>query len=319
MKYREIFEYIADALGADIVGVSPVSGGYMHEMFRLETNGGAYAVKVLSAEVMSRADAVENYMRAEHLEGVLEAHGIPILRAREIGGQRMQCVGGRYFYVFDWVDGKVLRWGDVTASHAAIAGKLLGCIHNIERHECAPERGYVNINWDDFIARADVRCPDVADAVRENLPLLREAENEYNAVLSGLPDIVTICDGDMDCKNVMWRGDEPIIIDLECLDYGSPYGEVWILALSWAGDAVCEFDEERFRAFMDAYMSECDVEIDARALYGMGFSWLHWLEYCLRRAVGECGEDVIDMGKSESAAAIGRIKFYMGMKEKLTQ
>ena len=56
-----------------------LSGGLMHKMYKLETDQGIYALKLLNPFIMQREDAMENYREAERLESILEQKKIPIL------------------------------------------------------------------------------------------------------------------------------------------------------------------------------------------------------------------------------------------------
>ena len=319
--YKTVFDHITNELrlGLPIEEPERVYGGFMHKMYRLVTETGTYAVKMLDPAVMKRPDAADNYRRAEGLEDILAESGIPVVRAMTLHGQKMQCAGGQYFYVFHWVDGKAVRWGEITAEHCAEAGTLLGKIHSIERHDRAPSIDEVHVDWDSHIKRAQAASPRVAEALRRSRELLYRAAEEYNDAVRRLPQVVTICNGDMDCKNVLWVGGEPVIIDLESLDYGSPFAEAWQLALSWAGGVMCDIGMEKLRAFLDAYSRECGFDIDILALYGMGFSWLDWLDYNVRRALGDAGDDpeMIALGENESIATVDRVAYYASRKDEL--
>lgn len=53
----------------------------------------------------------------------------------------------------------------------------------------------------------------------------------------------------MDCKNVLWNGNDYRIIDLECLSYNNPFKELFELALCWSGYEDCKIDFQLFQAF----------------------------------------------------------------------
>ena len=319
--YREVFEYVESVLGLGKRVSEPerIFGGFMHKMYRLATVSGTYAVKMLDPAVMTRPDAAENYARAERLEDDLADNGIPVARALRFSGRKMHEVGGQYFYVFDWVNGSALGWSKITADHCAAAGALLGRIHVIEKVDRMPVTDEVNTDWDAYIERARRCSPRVAAALAKNRGILYSAAAEYNDAMRRLPHIVTICDGDMDNKNVLWIGDDPVIIDLEALDYGSPYAEAWQLALSWAGGVLCDIDMAKLHAFLDAYSRNGGFDIDVASVYGMGFSWLWWLDYNVRRALGDEGGDdeSIALGESESIATVDRIAYYASLRDKL--
>ena len=47
-----------------------LTGGFMHKMYKLETEQGIYALKLLNKFVMQRETAMENYAAAERLENI---------------------------------------------------------------------------------------------------------------------------------------------------------------------------------------------------------------------------------------------------------
>ena len=129
-----MFEKICAELGLGKLTASPVplSGGFTHRMFRVGTEKGRYAIKLLNPEIMARAAAMANYSAAEKGEALLEAAELPILPALTIGGQKMQCIGGAYLYVFDYYDGRVLTDEEITPAHCAKVGAALAGIHAVK-------------------------------------------------------------------------------------------------------------------------------------------------------------------------------------------
>ena len=330
-------------LGELLAEPQRVTGGYVHRMYRLETGSGAYALKLLNPTIMGRPDAMGNFRRAEALERILIRNDISVISALEKNGQKMQCLKGQYFYLFPWSEGKALKWHEIREEHCRIAGRLLAGIHRIpwtdvkmssESEGCHLD-GQENIgqieqaetDWDSCLERAARECPEIAEALRESRELLNLAGREYHAALKRVPQISCICDGDMDCKNVLWIDDKPYIIDLECLDFGNPLTEMFQLALSWAGGTVCELDLGRFLAFLEAYEAErgrlteqemacgewpVQGGIEWETLSGLGYGWLNWLAYNVRRALGEeCGDkEEQEMGIRETMESIRRIRYY---------
>lgn len=299
-----------------------VSGGYVHKMYKLETTTGRYAVKLLNPSIMKRPDAKGNYEKAETLERILESNNIPIVPALEINGRKLQCVDNQYFYIFNWVDGKAIEWNEITSEHCKVAGKLLAGIHKIKQIDAPNELDKICVDWDKYIELADESCPEIAEVLKNNRDILYSAENAYNQALDSAPDITCICDGDMDSKNVLWQDGKPLIIDLECLDYGNPYLEMFNLALSWSGGVLCDIDCEKLAAFITAYKQEYGVDnIDWKALSGVGFSWLDWLEYNVKRALMlECeNEEERQLGIGQVYETIDRIVYYDSVREEIIE
>ena len=349
METEAFFQEAVKQVGLGELTAPPqrVQGGFLHKMYKLQTASGVYALKLLNPVIMRRADAMGNYQRAEKLERVLEKNDIPVITALEKNGEKMQCLDGQYYYLFDWSEGKALDWHEIGEEHCRIAGKLLAKIHRIpceenrkspeqkagkgaeeevveisggDNQEARAQEALFDVDWDGYIRQAAAACPEIAGELAENRELLYLAQKEYNAAVRSVPDVRCICDGDMDCKNVLWADGKPFLIDLECLDYGNPFTEMFQLALSWAGGAVCELDTGRFAGFVDAYRGEYgEVPVDWKVLSGVGYSWLDWLAYNVRRALGiECGdEEERQLGIRETHETIRRIRYYHSVREEL--
>jgi Ser/Thr protein kinase RdoA (MazF antagonist) len=271
---------------------------------------------------MKRPDVFRNYQRAEQLEKILQENHIPIVPAMEINGSKMQCIDHQYLYIFPWIEGRVLRWDELRKEHCEIAGATLAQIHKIEQLEKPIIRNDICIDWNTYIDLAYERCSDIAVILQEVKELLNIGQIEFNNALKELPPVTCICDGDMDCKNVLWVHGNPVIIDLECLDYGNPYMEMFQLALSWSGLVICHIDYELFKTFISSYQQEYGrLQVDIKALYGIGFGWLEWLEYNVKRALMiECeNEEERKLGIEQVHQTIQRIMYYASIKEKLLQ
>lgn len=318
-----LYNIITDLhLGSLITEPKRVSGGYMHKMYCLETTKGKHAVKLLNQAVMKRPDVFKNYQRAERLERVLQENQIPIVPAVELNDRKMQCIGDQYFYLFPWIDGKVLDWNDINKEHCSTAGQLLAKIHNIEQIDAPSAIDEINIDWDAYIAKAKSEGSEIAGRLADCREVLYTGQNEYNKALKKVPSITCICNGDMDSKNVMWEDGNPYIIDLECLDYGNPYWDMFQLALSWSGNVTCNIDYELLEAFIKSYYQTYkNNKVDCTTFYGGGFGWLWWLEYNVKRALMiECtDEEERKMGISEVYGTIHRITYYHSIKEEMLQ
>lgn len=292
----------------------------MHKMYKLETTTGTYAVKLLNPTIMKRPDALGNYQRAEKLESVLQQNNIPCVPALEIDGRKMHCVDGQYVYIFNWVNGKSILWENLTKEHCETAGNLLAKIHKIEQTNEPFETDKIHVDWDAYIARSKENCPEIATALAKHRDLLYTAQEQYNQAIRSMPSITTICDGDMDCKNILWVDDKPLLIDLECLDYGNPYWEMFRLALDWSGDVICKINFEYLNAFLSAYRQEFgELSIDLSSLYGLGFGWLDWLDYNVKRALMlECeDEEERRLGIEQVLGTLPRIVYYASVREEL--
>ena len=316
----QLFETLS--LGDVALPIVSVSGGFMHRMYKVCTANHTYAVKHLNSEIMKRPAAMDNYKKAERLETILEEAGIPIVPALTFDEKKMQELLGNYFYIFDWHDGKITDWNNITAEQCWKAGNIQGRIHAIEtdcRETTAPTPPELStIDWNEYLAKA-AGHGEVESLLKENLPLLDYAQSELNKARQSLPNITTIIDEDMDPKNVMWKNDEPVVIDLECLDYGNPVSSAIQLSLQWSGITLCDFDAEKQKAFFEGYIQAYDNGFrDYKSVFGLTYTWIEWLEYNIQRALGSCQDkSEQELGLTEVKNTINRIKYIHQMEDKI--
>ena len=313
MTEETIIKLIKDrGLGEVIPPVTPVSGGLMHRMYRVNTGKGSYAVKHLNPGIMKRPGVRENYRKAEDLEQLLEDAGIPIVPALAFGGRKMQEEDGEYFYVFHWQEGRITDWNNITPEQCRQAGNILGRIHALWPARTAHrEPELSDVDWDGYLAEAERQDSAIAPLLRENLELLKYAEGAMNSARRVLPDIECVTDEDMDPKNVMWTDGQPAVIDLECLDLGNPVSGVLQLSLQWSGITTCALDTEKTAAFFAGYLKAYDNGFrDYGKVLGLAYTWVEWLEYNITRALGQSQDrKEQETGISEVRNTVRRIRY----------
>lgn len=321
MDFIQMSENIASDWSLGAVSRPPrlVSGGYLHKMYRLDTARGSYAVKLLNPGIMQRPEAMQNYRKAEALEAVLEAHQLPVVAAMRRDGQKMQKVGNQYYYLFPWVDAAAVPWKEITTEHCRIIGNMLAQMHTLPCDDAAEAANPApnQENWVQLAKEASSVFPELS--LPENFALLQTAQQAYNNALQAMPSIHAICNADMDCKNVLWQDDRPLVIDLECLEISNPVNDLVQLALSWAGGAVCDLSLEKLEAFLQAYHQRHQLpELDWHSLIGLGFAWLDWFSYNIRRALGCEGASAQDreMGVKQARETLNRIRTHAALQQR---
>jgi Ser/Thr protein kinase RdoA (MazF antagonist) len=309
------------SLGAMTAPAVRLHGGFTHRMFRLTTERGDYAVKLLNPEIMQRPDAQDNYRTAEAFEVLLEAAGLPILPARTIYGRKMHCVDGQYLYVFDYFGGKPLQGEEITPAHCAKMGAVLAHIHGVQplretppqpdNADSAPAQGLL---WSELaealLVSADAKTEGMA--LRAAVLLLTRLTTAAEEAAYRLPPMVALCHNDMDPKNVLWQGGEFRIIDLECLGYADPRQELIDLAIAWSGG-----EEACFKAFVSAYYAAGGVRMtDAALVYDSRRNILDWLAYNARRALFDAPEER-RIAREQILAALGKLRTDDASRERI--
>ena len=59
-----------------VINITKLTGGLMHKMFKVETDKGVYAVKILNPEVMKRKIAYNNFVVSETISNLAKENGI---------------------------------------------------------------------------------------------------------------------------------------------------------------------------------------------------------------------------------------------------
>ena len=322
---NELIKHLMEKYGLGAVQgeILPVSGGFMHKMYKVKTLSGTYAVKCLNPDIMKRPGVMENYERAEALERILEESDVPVISALSFAGRKMLETDGRFFYVFIWLEGHITDFNDIKEEQCFIAGKILGRIHSIGYRNAAsgeyaatPELS--SIDFCSYIKLAREKSSSILSDLEDNLPLLESAQNSLNKARTSLPQIRSIINDDMDPKNVMWSDGKAYVIDLECLDYGNPVASVLNLAMQWAGTVNGKYSSRNLEAFFRGYISKYDNGFRSYGeLYGIVYSWVEWLEYNIRRALGLEGSDDIGIGESEVRNTIARIGYLASLETEI--
>ena len=318
---KEFFEKAAEALHLGKLMSDPVqiTGGLTHRMYRFETSCGRFAAKLLNPAIMQRPTALTNYARADELEDVLKEHRISAVYALERNGQKLHLLDGRYFYVYEWFDGKPLQSGEITGPHCYRMGRALAEIHGIRLQSKASPTENPWIDWTFYLRLAEKADRSVYLMLHDALPMLDGCLTKGLAAVCRIPAFTAICHNDMDPKNVLWAREQYRIIDLECLGEANPYCELYETALCWSDCGAFKMDFDRFAAFLRGYFTHSSLSpfVDWEALYTVSIGRLYWLEYNLRRTLRiECSdEEERCLGLREVHATLEQIKLYNRMRD----
>jgi len=199
----------------NVTGISKLSGGFMHKMYKVETDKGVYAVKVLNPEVMSRSDAYGNFVISEKISNLAKDNGIIVSSALLINDNYLTKYDDMYYIVFDFVNGKTLTDEEITIDHCKKIGKILSQIHSLDYKDLELENKRVNYkrlyDWESYITNSNFDNMGYKEEYLNNYKkynsLLKRANERFNE--SNIE--TSICHNDMDPKNVMWDGLTPII------------------------------------------------------------------------------------------------------------
>lgn len=314
-KLHKLFHLLQ--LGKITAEPLPVSGGLLHKMYCVETSLGKYAVKALNPQIMSRPTAMQNYWRAESI-AMLVSQRVPALAAKRINGHFMHEIDGQYFLIFDWMDGTSLRTEDIHVSHCVTIGKLLADIHNTDFSKlgliCQDSKAKKEIDWRFYLIKGKTVDAPWVEPLSAVIDMLYIWQEQALAAEQTLASNQVISHRDLDCKNVLWKGESPTIIDWESAGFINPLRDLMETALYWSEDVQGSIDQKRFMAFLQAYKDDHHkLDADWSVVLASGFSSkLGWLEYSLKRSIGlECNDSKEQqLGTSQAIETISAILSY---------
>lgn len=302
----------------NVINISKLSGGLMHKMFKVETDKGTFAIKILNPEVMSRNDAYNNFVISETISNLAKDNGIIVSSALPINGNYLTKYNDKYYMVFNFINGKTLRDEETTIEHCKKIGKILSQIHSLEYRDLGLENKKINYkrlyDWEFYITNPNFYNMSYKEEYLKNYKkynsLLKRANERFNE--SNIE--TSICHNDMDPKNVMWDGLTPIIIDWESASLSNPYRELLEDALCWSGFLSGNFNEEKFKTVIAEYIKNKPIEHQRyNTICGNLVGRFGWLKYNLERSLEICSDDPEErkLAENEVSKTIDEINRYV--------
>lgn len=301
-------------IGHPITTPTPVTGGLLHRMYRLETLNGVFAVKILNPEIMARDEARANYYASERIAVRISDAGLPAVPALSFEGRFLIQLGAEFFILFPWIEGSTTPAGTVCQGQGEIIATLLGKIHALKLKEPGTSlQPMQTLDWK--------HC--LLEGKKANMPWLILLENNLQNLMRWNQDAIISFDNtvseslcshrDMDQKNVLWSDGKPWIIDWEAAGAINPMQELLEMALAWSGLEQGEIDCKAFAAFLANYFREAP-RFQTTVSDGMNLAFishLNWLFYNLKRSMGfECQNKTDQLiGLQESTKCISLLVY----------
>ncbi|MHB1483088.1 MAG: phosphotransferase [Saccharofermentanales bacterium] len=299
-----------------------IFGGHLNRMYAMSTTTGKYAVKALNPQVMLRPEAKQNHLNAEHIAQIA-AKVIPAAPAKIFDGNFMIEIDGQYYLVFDWLDGKSIFYNEITINECHKMGNILAKLHSVDFSElnlvdtCYSAEKLTD--WNDYLQKGIKANVPWVDLVSKNIANLTEWNYRIINASKKLSEEIVISHGDLEPKNVMWKDDNPVIIDWEGAGFIHPMHDLVETALYWSVNADGSHDKDKFLAFVYGYKNvQGEITADWPVVLDKGFS-LGWLEYSLKRSLGieAADEEERQMGSEHVVGSIHMLHEYDRMKERI--
>jgi aminoglycoside phosphotransferase (APT) family kinase protein len=280
-------------LGTPLGVPQAVPGGFLHNMWRLHTTRGTYAVKQLNPALIRQPDMYDFYRLKERIAAAMAENGIPAVAALPCQGDFLQRCEDDVFLVSCWMNGEPLLLKDITSEHVRQVGVMLARMHVLQlpQTELTPLiwKPFSDDDWDMLtIHAADMGVP-WAYQVRAGLPRLIEWSRWYEEAGHVLSATLVVSHCNLDPMDVIWKDAQAFsIVDWEAAGLINPMVELVATALRWSGFPEGKPLEEHFAAFIQGYVQAGGTvqETGRTALHGCIGIWLGWLLFNMSRSLG---------------------------------
>ena len=279
------------SLGQTISEPVRLTGGLLHESWRLQTTTGFYVLKRLNPEIMRRSKARNNFKMSEDVAMQASLY-LAALPARRVNDQAVQMIEGSDYLLLDWVDGKTLSADQIRPTHARQIGVQLGRLHGLSVATTGfsqPDTSSMPIDWNGYIEEGKRQQSDWLQLLVEEQEQLQRLERLALEAKLQLPEDWIVSHRDLDPKNVLWTTNGPVLIDWESAGLIHRAVDVFETACYWSKRKDDTFDRDRFNAVLAGYtINQRLPDVD----------WLHvidisvhgkldWLKFNLDRSLGK--------------------------------
>lgn len=316
-------------LGTTIKSIVKITGGLSHRMYKVVTDKGTYAIKELNSGIMKKDTAYSNFLFAEKFTDLAKANGIPAIGTIKIGNDIMKKIDNKYYMIFEWIEGTILKSEDIEEKHSEIVGKLLAKIHNIDSSSIDDDnRKHINTkmyDWNEYISIASEQNKPYFQLYKDNIDLLYDLNKKSKEAIEYANNNLVISHRDLDRKNIMWQGYNPYIIDWEASGYINPTLELIQVAWYWSGGDIEKIDYNKFEKVIKSYKENYNGYIDSNIdvlIHADIYSGLEWIDYNLRRSLcigHDYDEEEIHLAENEVIQSINEIKYNVSQFNKMIE
>lgn len=287
------WEEVATEFGIGrVLHALPVDGGLSNELWRVRTDRGEVAAKVMRANA-DRDGFADRIEEAFLVERAAFTHGVPCPEPLPTTtGGCLARVGADWIRVHRWVEGAPADPG----RDAEAAARLLAVIHQVGASDDAAldDEPWDAAGWRS-LADAEGLTPRLASALLEAAPALAELEAMTAAPGLRVPHVQS--HGDLDPKNTLMVDGVLTALDWDAAGPRSQAREAVTVALDWTDDPV------GFGHVLRVYSAVTGVHVPIQPwVFGGWVSAIGgWLVYNVQHRSGT------EVGTQEAAGALHRL------------
>lgn len=283
----------AFGLGTPIGQPTPVLGGLLHTMWRIDTINGSYAVKQLTTDINLTQQVRYNYELSEQIAHSFKDAGINAIGALKCRGKYLFTYDNNIFLVYPWVNVAIVIHNTINVTHAIKIAHLLARMHTLNLQISDLPDSQINTYTEQkilsLIAQAKALSLSFAKYLHQHQECILKINNLCQKSIPVLQTVQRISHADLDQKNVLWDANEnPILIDWESARKINPSQELISVALDWSSITTNAFDAKIFKQIIAEYTNAGGV-IEANmmqaAFCGVQLNWINWMLFNVQRSI----------------------------------
>jgi len=277
--------------------------GMSNRTYYVETNVGKFVIKALSPHCSGNESKRNSLEASESIAKIIEDNGIPAISAKEIQGRLLNELEGQWYMVFDFFDGNMYLHQEITIENCRQVGKTLAQMHTIDSYKQL-DRRYRIRNYNYGPKKSESKNWKKIHKKLENrerkptwLPNFNEQMDDINAMhrigAEAFEKFIqwdkVIAHGDIFNQNLLWKNDQPYIIDWEKSGTIDATYDVLHSALRMATEKPDKLEssinKEKLYAFFEGYLTIREININQleRVLHIIWHRRLHFLYVALHK------------------------------------
>ena len=286
----------------NIISFEKLSGGITNEMYKVTTDRGSFALKILNNSDPSN-EHYNKIEKSEKIASIAYDNGINAVISLSKDDKHIRDIDDKKELIYNYLSAKVKLSNEITLDNVSVIASTLAKLHKIKVDESFSTK-YTKNNYKYFYDKLKDSDSEYAKFFIDKFNLLEEIYNKaYDSYLN-LKDKPTYIHKDLNRKNIMWEDEVPYIIDWETSEVGHPSIDFFNSAFFMSHDV----EENKYDAFVSSYLKENTIDID-NGVYAGIIEECNWLYFSLNRLYSDDLNEVF-LGKESIIPSITQIIDY---------
>ena len=240
----------------NILSFKELQGGLINKTYKLITKNGIYVIKILNHYYTNN---IERYEFTEKISNICDNNNINVASAIKINGKYVNKIENYYVMVFNYIEGYSLNICDIKNEHVIEISKMLGKIHKINYHDNYKNVIRYSIDWKKIVEIPDFNNTIYKDYYLNNYQKYYEIFDKVIGIKNAKTVKLGICHRDIKSSNVIWKNNNPYLIDFESARVDDIEVDLIETMLRWTGFLNFQIDYDKISLFINEYKKYIDI------------------------------------------------------------